>query len=96
MINSLTLLILTIFLTGCLGKNAKVSCQKEMMLWYEKPAQKWEEALPLGNGRMGAMVFGGINRERIQLNEESLWAGEPTNPYPEKAVAKLKQLQHLL
>lgn len=49
----------------------------EMKLWYEQPAQKWSEALPIGNGRIGAMVFGGIHRERFQLNEESLWAGYP-------------------
>lgn len=50
---------------------------KGNMLWYKQPAKKWEEALPLGNGRMGAMVFGGIRRERLQLNEDTLWAGYP-------------------
>lgn len=50
---------------------------EEMVLWYRHPAKKWTEALPLGNGRLGAMVFGGAPKERIQLNEESLWAGEP-------------------
>ena len=44
-------------------------------LWYRKPARQWEEALPLGNGRLGAMVFGGIDKERIQVNEESMWYG---------------------
>jgi alpha-L-fucosidase 2 len=47
-------------------------------LWYSKPAAKWTDALPLGNGRLGAMVFGGTGSERIQLNEESLWAGSQT------------------
>lgn len=46
-------------------------------LWYQKPAEKWEEALPLGNGRLGAMVFGIPGKERIQLNEDSLWPGGP-------------------
>ncbi|MCF1713703.1 glycoside hydrolase N-terminal domain-containing protein [Flavihumibacter sp. RY-1] len=46
-----------------------------LRLWYKKPARDWNEALPVGNGRMGAMVFGDAVRERIQLNEESLWAG---------------------
>ena len=41
-------------------------------LWYKQPAAQWEEALPLGNGRLGAMVFGGVLNERIQLNEESI------------------------
>ncbi len=51
-----------------------------LTLHYLQPAQKWEEALPVGNGRLGAMVFGGVPEERIQLNEHSVWAGPP---YPE-------------
>ena len=47
------------------------------MLWYEQPAREWTEALPVGNGRIGAMVFGGVARERLQLNEDTLWAGGP-------------------
>ncbi|PIE48715.1 MAG: hypothetical protein CSA39_06330 [Flavobacteriales bacterium] len=46
-------------------------------IWYAQPAQTWMEALPVGNGRLGAMVFGNPNHERIQLNEDSLWAGGP-------------------
>lgn len=49
--------------------------QIENILWYKAPASEWTEALPVGNGRLGAMVFGGVGRERIQLNEESLWGG---------------------
>ena len=48
-------------------------------LWYRQPARQWEEALPLGNGRLGAMVFGTPAGERLALNEESLWAGELTD-----------------
>ena len=49
----------------------------ETKLWYDKPAATWEtEALPIGNGRLGAMVFGGVERERIQFNEDSLWIGD--------------------
>ncbi len=48
-------------------------------LWYENPAEEWEEALPVGNGRMGAMVFGRTDLERIQINEDSMWSG-PENP----------------
>lgn len=44
-------------------------------LWYEQPAKEWEEALPIGNGRLGAMVYGGTDREQIQVNEESMWYG---------------------
>ncbi len=59
-----------------------VSCQPEkqnanLKLWYDQPAEKWEEALPVGNGRIGGMVYGGPEREKIQFNEETLWTGEP-------------------
>ena len=65
-------------------------------LWYRQPARQWEEALPLGNGRLGAMVFGGASRERIQLNEESLWAGEPLDVYPPDFAGHLKTVQRLV
>jgi alpha-L-fucosidase 2 len=65
-------------------------------LWYEQPAKKWVEALPLGNGRMGAMVFGGVHQERLQLNEESLWAGEPLDTYPDQFRENLKTLQDMI
>ena len=49
----------------------------ELKLWYRQPAAKWEEALPIGSGRLGAMVFGGVDSERIQFNEDTLWTGKP-------------------
>jgi alpha-L-fucosidase 2 len=49
-----------------------------LKLWYRQPAAQWVEALPLGNGRLGAMVFGGVTSERLQLNEETLWSGAPS------------------
>jgi alpha-L-fucosidase 2 len=49
-----------------------------LLLWYDRPAQYWEEALPVGNGRIGAMVYGGVHRDHIQLNEETIWSGAPT------------------
>ena len=57
--------------------NTSDSAQAQARLWYDKPAANWNEALPLGNGRLGAMVFGGTTRERLQLNEETIWTGEP-------------------
>ncbi|HUR56402.1 MAG TPA: glycoside hydrolase family 95 protein [Opitutaceae bacterium] len=48
-----------------------------LSLWYNQPSEKWTDALPLGNGRMGAMIFGGVERERLQLNEDTLYSGEP-------------------
>ena len=82
-----------IFLLGFCALSAPAS---DMTLWYEQPATKWVEALPLGNGRMGAMVFGGISKERLQLNEESLWAGEPFQTYPDNFQKNLKKLQDMV
>ncbi len=58
---------------------AQTARQPPLKLWYDKPALAWEEALPLGNGRTGAMVFGGVVTERFQLNDNTLWSGYP-NP----------------
>ena len=52
---------------------------QDLKLWYSQPAQNWSEALPIGNSRLGAMVYGGIEREELQLNEETFWAGSPYN-----------------
>ena len=52
----------------------------DLRLWYERPAAEWVEALPIGNGRLGAMVFGGVARERLQINEDTLWSGGPYSP----------------
>jgi len=68
----------------------------ESALWYKQPAAKWTEALPLGNGRLGAMVFGAVPKERLQLNEESLWAGEPTDAYPEDFSENIRKVQKLV
>lgn len=65
-------------------------------LWYDKPASKWTEALPLGNGRLGAMVFGKYTTERIQLNEESVWAGTRINDLNPQSLPHLKEIQELL
>jgi alpha-L-fucosidase 2 len=67
-----------------------------LKLWYNKPAQKWTEALPIGNGRLGAMIFGGVENDRIQFNEETLWSGAP-NDYAHKGASKyLAQIRQLL
>jgi alpha-L-fucosidase 2 len=68
----------------------------KLRLWYEKPATKWTEALPIGNGRLGAMIFGGVENDRIQFNEETLWTGSP-NDYAHKGASKyLGQIRQLL
>ena len=56
-----------------------VPSQDDMKLWYDEPASAWVEALPVGNGRIGAMVYGVPEREHLQLNEETLWAGQPNS-----------------
>ncbi|NDV82525.1 glycoside hydrolase N-terminal domain-containing protein [Bacteroides sp. 51] len=66
------------------------------LLWYTAPAKVWEEALPLGNGRLGAMVFGGVADERIQLNENTVWDGAPVNANNPKALGALPEVQRLL
>ena len=67
-----------------------------LVLWYRQPATQWVEALPLGNGRLGAMVFGGVETERLQLNEDTLWAGGPYNPVNPRAKATLPEVRRLL
>jgi len=64
-------------------------------LWYKSPAEDWFSALPLGNGRLGAMVFGTLEEEHIQMNEESLWAGCPEDPYPENVELHYRKFQDL-
>ena len=66
------------------------------LLWYEQPAAAWNEALPLGNGRLGAMVFGDPKRERVQLNEESLWAGAPVEAWPKDFASHLSEVRRLI
>ncbi|MCC7400432.1 MAG: glycoside hydrolase family 95 protein [Chitinophagaceae bacterium] len=67
-----------------------------LALWYKQPAATWNDALPVGNGRLGAMVFGRVTNERIQLNEESLWAGRSIDVNNPGARSHLKEIQQLL
>jgi alpha-L-fucosidase 2 len=67
----------------------------DLRLWYRQPAANWNEALPIGNGRLGAMVFGGVESERLQLNEDTVWAGEKRvrmNPAGPAAVPEIRRL----
>ena len=66
------------------------------VLFYRQPAQKWDEALPIGNGRLGGIVFGGVPRERIQLNEDTFWSGGPYDPINDEALQFLPQVRQLL
>jgi alpha-L-fucosidase 2 len=70
--------------------------QTNEMLLYQQPAANWDEALPVGNGRLGAMVFGKTDIERVQLNDKSLWAGSKIDDNNPKAAAHLREIQQLL
>lgn len=65
-------------------------------LWYDKPATYWEEALPIGNGRMGAMVFGRVETEHVQLNEDSVWYGGPIDRNNPDAFTHLSKIRELI
>jgi len=67
-----------------------------LSLWYDSPAKVWTEALPVGNGRLGAMVFGGAAHERIQFNEDTVWTGAPHDYAHEGAAEVLGELRELL
>lgn len=69
---------------------------KDYSLWYSQPAKVWEEALPIGNGRLGAMIFGNPYQECIQLNEESLWSGAPINSNNPQAAGSLDKIRELI
>lgn len=67
-----------------------------LSLWYREPAEEWVQALPVGNGRLGAMVFGGIATERLQLNEDTFFAGGPYDPINPTAAAALPRVRRLI
>ena len=63
---------------------------------FDRPAERWEEALPVGNGRLGAMVFGGVTEDRYQFNEDTLWSGHPHDYAHKGAVEHLGEIRQLL
>lgn len=69
---------------------------KEMMLWYEKSAERWEESLPIGNGSLGAMILGGAEEEILGLNEESVWSGYYKDKNNAKAADCLEEVRSLV
>ena len=75
---------------------ATAAAESDLKLTYRQPAAKWTEALPIGNGRLGAMVFGGIQDERFQLNEDTLWAGGPYDPNNPEALENLPEARRLI
>lgn len=77
-------------------KNQSVEINPTTLLWYEHPADKWENALPVGNGRLGAMVFGRTDEETIQFNEETYWSGGPYSQTVKGGYRALPEIQKLI
>ena len=73
--------LFAVLILGCASAlcGAAEPNQRDMLLWYRQPATNWLQAMPVGNGMIGAMVFGGVPQERIALNESSFWSGRPHN-----------------
>lgn len=92
----LTRIFLILSVTIILSYEVALAQNKPLQLWYNKPARVWTEALPIGNGRMAAMIFGGIGEDRIQFNEETLWTGEPRDYNRKGAYVYLDTLRQLL
>src|SRR5262245_18145590 len=78
------------------SKAALNAADDGLLLWYDKPAVEWTDALPIGNGRLGAMVFGGTVSEQLQLNEDTLYAGSPYDPNNPEALNALPEARRLI
>lgn len=70
--------------------------QKDCLMWYDSPAEIWLEALPLGNSHMGAMVYGGVQSDQIQFNEETFWSGGPHNNNSTESLEHLQEVRNLI
>ncbi len=91
--NSVLLFLVYAFLFNC---TAIAQTDSRLRLWYTKPAEMWVDALPVGNGRLGAMVFGNVSRETIQLNEHTVWSGSPNRNDNPDALASLSEIRQLI
>jgi alpha-L-fucosidase 2 len=86
-----------VLLALCLLQSSRAAeATSPLTLFYTNAAVKWTEALPIGNGRLGAMIFGGVEREHLQLNEGTLWAGGPYDPSNTNALAALPEARKLV
>ena len=75
---------------------ASANSQRDMVLWYRQPGEKWLDAMPMGNGLTGAMVFGGTQKERIALNESTFWSGRPHDYDDPQAIKYFPQIRDLV
>lgn len=87
------LIVLSFSAIGCSAKDA---ADADNLLWYDAPAESWLQSLPLGNSRMGAMVYGGTQREEIQLNDETFWSGGPHNNNSSRSLERLNEVRQLI
>ncbi len=94
MVRLASILVLLVFVSTLSYSQLKVD--NTLKLWYNTPAENWNEALPVGNGRLGAMVFGNPAKEQLQLNEETVWSGGPNNNITAESGAAIPKLRKLL
>ncbi len=89
-------LVFSFFVISFLFVSVSAKCQDSLRLWYNKPAGTWNEALPIGNGRLAAMVYGNPGNEHVQLNEETIWTGHPHNNVIEAHAPVIDTLRKML
>ena len=87
---------LMLLVVNTVVSSAELSGDSSLILWYETPAGHFTQSLPLGNGRLGMMVFGGVEKDRIVLNEESVWSGSPSDDNRQDAHEQLPNIRRLL
>src|ERR1700728_3192258 len=90
----LTAFLIFVGVSGCAAEASSLS--PETLIWFDAPAANFTESTPLGNGRLGAMMFGGVDEERIVLNENSVWSGSRQNADRPDAYKALPEIQRLL
>jgi len=90
------LLVIVLCILWLTAFSAGAADGRENCLWYDSPAKCWLEALPLGNSRMGVMIYGGTDTERIQLNEETFWSGGPHDNNSKESIYRLNEVRSLI
>lgn len=88
--------LLACTLVVCFAASSFSQESNDRKIWFNHPALDWNEALPIGNGRLGAMIFGGVEQDRLQLNEQTIWSGKPDDFVNPEAASSLAQIRKLL
>ena len=92
----LSYIVAAITITANTGVADENGSWTNLKLWYRQPAREWTEALPVGTGRLGAMVFGSVEKDRLQLNEISLWSGSPQDADNPDALPAMQEIRRLI